>query len=170
MDVHVSARFAETNPPDPMEGDIMKKLSMLLMLLGLPTALIGCSKAPANPRPDRAASGRTDSKVDPIAQDERAIELNAQRAKQDIDAMKAEAEDVVRRSRQSLTAKATKHAAAISDAAAEVAEDAKDRAEDVPEAVDQALEERQSDLRSRIRKRLDDEARSIDQEESNSSR
>ena len=143
----------------------MKKVSMLLMLLGLPIALVGCSKGPANQRPDRAAS-----KVDPIDQDQRAIELNAQRAKQDIDAMKAEAEDVVRRSRQSLTAKATKHAAPISDAAAEIAEDAKDRAEDVPEAVDQALEARQSDLRSRIRQRLDDEARSIGQEESDSNR
>jgi hypothetical protein len=148
-----------------MEGASMKKLSMLLMLLGLPIALFGCSKGPANSRPDRAAS-----KVDPIEQDQRAIELNAKRAKQDIDAMKAEAEDALQRTRQSLTAKATKHAAAISDAAAEVAEDAKDQAEDVPDAVDQVLEERQSDLRSRIRQRLEAEARSIDQDAADSNR
>ncbi|HEV3136991.1 MAG TPA: hypothetical protein VGZ26_03790 [Pirellulales bacterium] len=143
----------------------MKRLSMPLMLLVLPIVLAGCSKGPAHQQPDRA-----DAKVDPVEQDQRAIELNAQRAKQDIDAMKAEAEDAVRRTRQSLTAKASKATAAASDVAAEVAEDAKDRAEDVPDAVDRLLEERQSDLRSRIRQRLEAEQRAVEQEDSDSNR
>ncbi|MBI3839465.1 MAG: hypothetical protein HY288_16215 [Planctomycetia bacterium] len=143
----------------------MKKLSISLTLIGFSIAPLGCSQSSPGKPPAATAAH-----MDPIEQDERAIELNAQRAKQSIDEIKAEARDALRRTRQGLKTKATKHASELSELAAEMAEEAKDRAEDIPEALDRALEERQSDLRSRIRKRLEAEEGAVDQEESDSSR
>jgi hypothetical protein len=115
-----------------MEGDVMQKLSWMLLLLGLAPLSLGCNKSSA---PEQTTSHG--SAVEGIAQEERAIKL---RAKREIDEITEEAEAAVRKARARVKTAAEKKSADLSAFAVQIAEDAKDRAVDIPDMVDQALE------------------------------
>jgi hypothetical protein len=151
-----------------MEGAEMKMVSNLLLLTALLVSIVGCSKGgPQHPPTTRTSRVEP---IDPLERDEQAIEFTAEQAKKNIDAIKADAEDALRRTRQGVKSTVKQHSADLSELAAEAAENAKDRAEDLTDAVDQSVQDRASDLRARIRKRLEAEQKAINEEEAESTR
>ena len=110
-------------------------------------------RSACQPRPTRP----TRHPADELDQAERTIELQAQRAKHDIDQATADAEKALEDARHNLSSTARQHtdqlkqhaadltgkakqkAAEMQELTAELAEDAKDRAEDIPDAVDQEV-------------------------------
>jgi hypothetical protein len=145
-----------------MEGGFMSRISFATLLAGLAIVAFGCGKT--SPPEEKAASkpktshfghdqaGHTHDHTagqtadDSLDEVKHSIELQAQRAKKDIDDVTAQAEEALQKSQNSLTTKAKAHARDLNEYSAELAEEAKDRAEDVPEAVDNAA--------SRIKQRL----------------
>jgi ABC-type transporter Mla subunit MlaD len=128
----------------------MKRFAFAAML-SLSVVGVGCNKISSHEKPE--ATSQHGKVPQSIEQAQRDIELQAQRAKHDIDAVTTAAEDALRNSQNSLNQVKTKvkqSATDLSERAAELAEDAKDRAEDLPEAVDRQSE-RLLDLRDRER-------------------
>jgi hypothetical protein len=138
-----------------MEGDVMK-LGSILILFGLTAMLAGCSKG--MPQPHARESSAKADKNSTVEQNTKAIELSAQQAKRNIDAIAAEAEDELRKTHQApptTAARPKQDPARARELAAEALEDAKDRAEDLPESTDRVLERQAQRLRDDIN-RLDD--------------
>ncbi len=142
-------RNAGINRTQTREGDLMKRISIGIAFAGVAALSVGCGKfSPQQESPaPRAATVRDRAVHDHSAQDrpthgptidqeERTIELQAQRAKRDIDDVTAEAESALERVKDKVATKAAQRARELSEASAELAEQAKDKAEDVPEAVD----------------------------------
>jgi hypothetical protein len=124
----------------------MKRFSSIALCVGLASLAVGCNKTSWEPS---SAKSRHASPAKPmtIEQQERSIELQAQRAKEDIDQAKqaidtatANAERALRDAATHATSAAKQHGQDLTEFSAELAEDAKDRAEDVPAAVDQELD------------------------------
>jgi hypothetical protein len=131
----------------------MKRISSIALCIGLASLAVGCNKTSWEPS---SANGRKPSPAQPltIQEEQRSIELQAQRAKRDIDQAKqaidaatADAERALRDAATHATSAAKQHGQDLTEFSAELAEDAKDRAEDVPAAVDQELDQQ-------IRRRL----------------
>ena len=96
-----------------MEGDLMKKISIAIACVGMAAISVGCGKSShqqetSAPRVatdyDRSGYDRTaqdqPAQEPSIAQGERTVELQAQRATQAIDDVTAKADSTVERSRR----------------------------------------------------------------------
>ncbi len=153
----------------------MKKFSFVLLLVALAAMPAGCSRKTPSAKTKGAkaaknAASRVDRNDEAIEEDELAIERHAEEAKRTIDAITAEAEDALKKTRENAKARANRHAQELSEFAAELAEEAKDRAEDIPEAIDRAIQ-RQADRRPGTHPRrpaakdLDEERTSDDESE-----
>jgi len=134
----------------------MKSLTIVLLLTTTAVIPVGCSKGASSPKPAAThtrAADKDQVEVNNVAieADEQAIQLNAERAKRDIDAISAEAAHALRKTRENQAAEAKKRVHEVSERAVELAEDAKDRAEDLPEELDQSAQTGEAKLRSKIR-------------------
>ncbi len=140
----------------------MNKGSFVTCLAILAVAAAGCGRSstpaakPASNKTGHFHGDGHDHKTgDSLDESERAIELQAQRAKQDIDNVTAEAEAALRKTRQQTTTKVQAHARELQEYSAELAEEAKDRAEDVPAAVDNATARTKESPRSGLQSAQD---------------
>ncbi len=130
----------------------MKAISAVLMA-GVALVAVGCGKSwtPGHSASPAAASKHKPAQHEAVATQvddaERTIELQAQRAKHDIDQITSEAEQALHDAKGHAVTTAKQHAQDLSEFSAELVEDAKDRAEDVPEAVDEEVSQQ-------IKKRL----------------
>ena len=138
----------------------MKAISAVFVV-GVAIFTVGCGKSwsPSHTgtAPAKVHSASHTSASEQMDEAQRTIELQAQRAKHDIDQITVEAEQALHdaSSKATSTAKqaaaaAKQHAAQLQEFSSELAEDAKDRAEDVPEAVDEEVSNKLNQFKTRL--------------------